>query len=164
MPVNDPQWGRRGGGDERGGSGGNSGNGSGNRNQGPPDLDELWRNFNDRLGGLFGRKRSGNGRPDRPPGGFRQFGSGALLLVVLVFVVWMASGYFIVDARQRAVVLTFGRFTRTATEGLNWRWPYPIQSHELVNIQLVRRVIVGYHERSEEHTSELQSRRDLVCR
>jgi membrane protease subunit HflK len=148
MPVNDPQWGRRGGADDRGGSGGNQGDGSGNRNQGPPDLDELWRNFNDRLGALFGRKRSGGSgdRQDRPPSNMRQFGSGAVLLVVLVFIVWMASGYFIVDARQRAVVLTFGRYTRTAAEGLNWRWPYPIQSDELVNIQLVRRVLVGYHE------------------
>ena len=78
MSLNDPQWGRRGGG---GGGGGN---------QGPPDLDELWRNFNQRLAAIFGRR--GGGAPGGEPPSFRQLGGGAGLLVVLVLVVWLASG------------------------------------------------------------------------
>jgi len=130
MSLNDPQWGRRGG----GGGGGN---------QGPPDLDELWRNFNQRLAAIFGR-RGGGGAPGGEPPSFRQLGGGAGLLLVLVLVVWLASGFYIVDASQRGVVLTFGRYTQTTDPGLRWRWPYPIQSQEVVNISQVRTIEVGY--------------------
>ena len=131
MSLNDPQWGRRGGG---GGGGGN---------QGPPDLDELWRNFNQRLAAIFGR-RGGGGAPGGEPPNFRQLGGGAGLLVFLVLVVWLASGFYIVDASQRGVVLTFGRYSQTTEPGLRWRWPYPIQSQETVNISQVRTIEVGY--------------------
>jgi len=131
MSLNDPQWGRRGGG---GGGGGN---------QGPPDLDELWRNFNQRLAAIFGR-RGGGGAPGGEPPNFRQLGGGAGLLVFLVLVVWLASGFYIVDASQRGVVLTFGKYSQTTEPGLRWRWPYPIQSQEIVNISQVRTIEVGY--------------------
>jgi len=130
MSLNDPQWGRRGGG---GGGGGN---------QGPPDLDELWRNFNQRLAAIFGRR--GGGAPGGEPPSFRQLGGGAGLLIFLVLVVWLASGFYIVDASQRGVVLTFGRYSQTTDPGLRWRWPYPIQSQEIVNISQVRTIEVGY--------------------
>jgi hypothetical protein len=39
-----------------------------NRNDGPPDLDELWRDFNKKLSGLFGGKGGGAGRPAPAPG------------------------------------------------------------------------------------------------
>jgi len=101
MSLNDPNWGR-------GGSRGPQGPGGGN--QGPPDLDELWRNFNRRLGDLFGKRR----RADEPPSGGGgpsswQFGGGAGVLLLLVLGVWLASGFYIVDAASRGVVLTFGR-------------------------------------------------------
>src|SRR5262245_64617238 len=129
MSLNDPQWGRRGGG---GGGGGN---------QGPPDLDELWRNFNQRLSTIFGRR--GGAAGGEPPS-FRQLGGGVGLLVVLVLVVWLASGFYIVDASQRGVVLTFGRYAQTTDPGLRWRLPDPIQSQEIVNISQVRTIEVGY--------------------
>src|SRR5499426_4874940 len=69
---------------------------------------------------------------------------GVGLLVVLVLVVWRASGFYIVDASQRGVVLTFGRYAQTTDPGLRWRLPYPIQSHEIVNISQVRTIEVGY--------------------
>ncbi len=130
MSLNDPQWGRRGG----GGGGGN---------QGPPDLDELWRNFNQRLAAIFGRRGGGSAGGGEPPS-FRQLSGGAGLLIFLVLVVWLASGFYIVDASQRGVVLTFGRYAQTTDPGLRWRWPYPVQSHEIVNISQVRTIEVGY--------------------
>ena len=130
MSLNDPQWGRRGG----GGGGGN---------QGPPDLDELWRNFNQRLATIFGRRGGGGGAGAEPPS-FRQLGGGVGLLVVLVLVVWLASGFYIVDASSRGVVLTFGKYSQTTEPGLRWRLPYPIQSQEVVNISQVRTIEVGY--------------------
>jgi membrane protease subunit HflK len=130
MSLNDPQWGRRGG----GGSGGN---------QGPPDLDELWRNFNQRLAGIFGRRGGGGGGGTEPPS-LRQLGGGFGLLAGLVVVVWLASGFYIVDESQRGVVLTFGKYAETTRPGLRWRVPYPVQSAEVVNVSQVRTVELGY--------------------
>ena len=130
MSLNDPQWGRRGG----GGGGGN---------QGPPDLDELWRNFNQRLSSIFGRRGAGNSGGGEPPS-IRQIGGGFGLLVGLVLLVWLASGFYIVDESQRGVVLTFGRYSQTTGPGLRWRVPFPVQSVELVNVTQVRTIEIGY--------------------
>src|SRR5678816_980096 len=133
MSLNDPNWGR--------GSRGPQGPGGGN--QGPPDLDELWRNFNRRLSELFGRRRRGGDEPPRTPSSW-QIGGGASLLVVLIVLVWLASGFYIVVEGQRGVVLTFGRYSQETASGLRWRMPWPIQSHEIVNLGQVRTLEVGY--------------------
>ncbi len=126
MSLNDPQWGRRPG-------------------QGPPDLDELWRDFNRKLNGLFGRRRGGGGG-DEPgaPGGRKMGGGGASLLLGLVFAVWLASGFYIVNEGQRGVVLRFGKYAETTMPGPRWRLPYPIETAEVVNLSQVRTAEVGY--------------------
>ena len=137
MSLNDPNWGR-------GGSRGPQGPGGGN--QGPPDLDELWRNFNRRLQKLFGRRKRDGDEPPSGGGGPSpwQFGGGAGVLVALVLAVWLASGFYIVVEGQRGVVLTFGRFSQETSPGLRWRLPWPIQSAEIVNLAQVRTLEVGY--------------------
>ena len=136
MSLNDPNWGR-------GGSRGPQGPGGGN--QGPPDLDELWRNFNRRLGELFGRRRRGGAdEPPTPPSSSWRFGGGAGVLFALVLAVWLASGFYIVVESQRGVVLSFGRFSQETGPGLRWRLPWPIQSNEIVNLQQVRTLEIGY--------------------
>ncbi len=147
MSLNDPQWGNR-------GSDSGGGNNGGKRpNQGPPDLEELWRDLNRRLSGMFEKKGgSGDGGSNggnRPPVDFNPkfLGGGITLLVGIVLLVWLASGFYIVDASQRGLVLQFGEYKEGSvpTEpGLRWRLPYPIQSHELVNISGVRTLEVGY--------------------
>ena len=122
MALNDPQWGRRG-------------------NDGPPDLDELWNRFRQRLSGLLGGK--GGGRQPGDTGG-KQFRGGALILVGLVVLIWLASGVYIVDASQRGIVLRFGKYLQTTQPGPNWHLPYPIESVEIVNLSQVRNVEVGY--------------------
>lgn len=141
MSLNDPQWGNRG-----------NDNGGGKRpNQGPPDLEELWRDLNQRLSGMFGKKGGGRGNGDNSGGGLppvdfnpKFLGGGIGLLIVVVILVWLASGFYIVDASQRGLVLQFGRYKESTDSGLRWRLPYPIQSHELVNISGVRTLEVGY--------------------
>src|ERR1051325_2116939 len=138
MSLNDPHWGRG----SRGPGG--SGGGPGGATRGPPDLDELWRNFNRRLGELFGRRRRGGGdEPPRTPSS-GQIGGGASLLAVLIVLVWLASGFYIVVEGQRGVVLRFGRYSQETNPGLRWRLPWPIQSHEIVNLAQVRTLEVGY--------------------
>ncbi len=131
MSLNDPNWGR--------GSRGPGGN------QGPPDLDELWRSFNRKLNDLFGGRRGGGGgdMPPAAPSG-RMLGGGAGVLVALVLAIWLASGFYVVDAASKGVVLTFGRYTEQTDPGLRWRMPFPIQSHEIVNLSQVRTIEVGY--------------------
>ncbi len=124
MALNDPQWGKRG-------------------NDGPPDLDELWRRLNQRLNSLFGGK--GGGGAPLGPGNARQIGGGFGLLVILVVLVWLASGFYIVDASQRGVVLRFGSYVGSITEpGPRWHWPWPIESAEVVNVTGVRTIEIGY--------------------
>jgi membrane protease subunit HflK len=135
MSLNDPNWGR-------GGSRGPQGPGGGN--QGPPDLDELWRNFNRRLADLFGRRRRDGGGEPPSSGGGRFAVGGAGLLFLVAIAIWFASGFFIVVEGTSGIVLTFGKYARESTSGLNWRLPWPIQSHEIVNLQQVRTLEVGY--------------------
>ncbi len=145
MSINDPQWGNRGDGDDSGGKKPRR------PNDGPPDLEELWRDFNRKLSGMMGKKQgggnSGNGGGPRLPEvdfNSKLFGGGIWLLLGLIVVVWLASGFYIVDASQRGVVLQFGKRLETTEPGLRWRLPYPIQSHELVNLTGVRTVEIGY--------------------
>jgi modulator of FtsH protease HflK len=126
------------------------------RNDGPPDLDELWRDFNRKLGGLFGGKNnasrpsgSGDGNGGGPSGGpnfqpdMKSAGIGAGLIAGVVALIWLGSGFFIVQEGQQAVVTSFGRFSHTADAGFQWRMPYPFQAHETVNVTQLRSREVG---------------------
>jgi membrane protease subunit HflK len=139
MSLNDPRWGRRPEGDNKAQEGKKPG-------EGPPDLDQLWRDFNQRLNRLFGQKN--NGGDAGGPGGYRPDMKGAGITASVVFVVialiWLASGAFIVQEGQAGVVTTFGKLSHTTGAGFNWRWPYPFQSHETVNVSQVRTAEIGY--------------------
>lgn len=152
--LNDPRWGR---GDDKNAEGGrnegnrrpdnNNGGGRG-PNQGPPDLDELWRDFNRKLGGLFGGKKGGNGGGFNGGGGnfqpdMKSAGVGAGLIAIVVVVIWMGTGIFIVQEGQQAVITRFGSYNSTVGAGINWRLPYPIERHEVVYVTQIRSVDVG---------------------
>jgi membrane protease subunit HflK len=130
MAWNDPQWGNK---DNR-------------KNSGPPDLDELWRRFNQRLNSMFGNKGGGGG--DRgegfSPGGLPGGGNLVGLLIGALALVWVASGFYIVDTGQRGVVLRFGKYVETTEPGPRWHLPWPVESREVVNVDQVRTVEIGY--------------------
>ena len=134
MSLNDPQWGRK------------PGRGGGNNNSGPPDLDEIWNNLGQRLNSLLGRKGGGEGDGQEPPK--RTMGNlplgGMGLLIAIILLIWLASGFYIVDQGRRGIVLTFGKYTETTLPGPRWHLPYPIQSAEVVNLSQVKTVEVGY--------------------
>lgn len=120
-------------------------------NQGPPDLDELWRDFNRKLGGLFGGGRGGDNRPPGGNGGnggglrpdMKNAGFGLGLIAVVAVLIWLGTGFFIVNEGQQAVITQFGRYKATVGAGFNWRLPYPIQRHEIVVTSQIRSVDVG---------------------
>ena len=133
---------------------GNNGRGRGQGpNQGPPDLDELWRDFNRKLGSLFGGSRNGGRGNNKGPqgggsgGGFqpdmKSAGVGAGLIAGVVVLIWLGTGFFIVQEGQQAVITQFGKYKSTLGAGFNWRLPYPIQRHELVFVTQIRSVDVG---------------------
>jgi membrane protease subunit HflK len=122
-----------------------------NRGDGPPDLDELWRDFNRKLSGLFGGKGGGQ-RPSRDNGNggggnfqpdMKSAGVGMFLIAGVAVLVWLGSGVFIVQEGQQSVVTTFGRYTNTRDAGIQFRWPYPFQAHETVSVTQLQSVDVG---------------------
>ena len=124
------------------------------KGDGPPDLDELWRDFNNKLGGLFGGKKpsrpgngSGSGSGDGGGPSFqpdmKSAGIGAGLIAGVVALIWLGSGFFIVQEGQQAVVTSFGKYSGTVGAGFSWRFPYPFQAHDTVPFTQLRTVEVG---------------------
>jgi membrane protease subunit HflK len=128
------------------------GRGPQQQQSGPPDLDELWRDFNRKLGQIFGGK-GGPQRPQGPSGSgggsggpeipafIKNLGIGVILGGALL--VWLATGFFIVQEGQQAVITQFGKYHSTVGAGFNWRMPYPVQRHELVFVTQIRSVDIG---------------------
>lgn len=108
-------WGRRGG-----------------NNQGPPDLDDMLKKLRERFSGSSGGSGGGSG------GSGPSIPRGIVPLVIAAAVaLWLASGFYVVDERERGVVLQFGDYVATTTPGLRWHIPTPIQSVEKVNVTSV---------------------------
>jgi len=127
MSLNDPQWGKRG----------------SNNSGGPPDLDEIWRNVNRRINELFGRRNGGGDTGGGDPRTGLKLG-GAGLLAALVLLVWLASGFYIVDEGRRGVVTRFGKYTETTQPGPRWHLPYPVEAVEVVDFSQVKTIEIGY--------------------
>jgi len=126
MGLNDPQWGKK-------------------NNGGPPDIEAVLRDINKKISALFGNKGSGTGGTG-DGGNSNKFNASIGLITVVVVLIWIASGFYIVDASQRGVVLRFGSFVETTQPGPRWHMPFPIESVEVVNISQVRTVEIGYRE------------------
>ncbi|MDB5790640.1 MAG: HflK protein [Massilia sp.] len=140
LSLNDPRWGKNPGSDHKAQEGRRPG-------EGPPDLDQMWRDFNARLNRLFGNRGANGGDAGGPyRGEGRGAGITASVIGFIVLLIWLASGAFIVQEGQVGVVTTFGRLSHTTGAGFNWRWPAPIQSHETVNVSQVRTAEVGYRD------------------
>ncbi|KAF0814321.1 Modulator of FtsH protease HflK [Andreprevotia sp. IGB-42] len=120
MSQNDPQW--------------------GGRRNGPPDLDDIFRNVKNKLSGLFGSNGNNNPQPDRGNAG----AAGAGIVVGVLVVLWAASGFYVVDERENAVITRFGSYAGTVeNSGLHWHLPWPIERREIVNVTEIRSLEVG---------------------
>ncbi len=138
----------------------------------PPDLEEVWREFNKKLGGLFGNKPKSNrptsadlgpkkGTPspnddssskqsaqsNQPPRmsvpNPQAFTAIASVAALVIAAFWFATGFYIVQEGQVAVITQFGKYQDTAGAGLHWRLPYPVQNDQRVDISRVRKVEIG---------------------
>lgn len=119
---------------------------------GPPDLDELFKDLRNKLGGILGQKKARNngGSGDQPPRNAPISGDslpiGPIILIILL--IWMATGFYIVDQGSRGVVLRFGKNTEITQPGPRWHIPYPVETVEVVNQEQVRTIEVGYRSSS----------------
>jgi membrane protease subunit HflK len=139
LSLNDPRWGHKPKSNE-----GRRPNNNNNKNDsdGPPDLEQLWNDFNQRLNRLFGGKRGGGDGSFRPDA--RGIGLTATVVGAIAVLIWLASGAFIVQEGQVGIVTTFGRLSHVTGAGFNWRWPAPFQAHETVNTAQVQTAEIGY--------------------
>ena len=143
--LNDPRWGS----DKKDGE--RKANEGKKPGEGPPDMEQLWRDFNQRLNSFFGQKNRpegpGNGAPP-PAGGPRPDMAGmratGVAIGAVAVMIWLASGSFIVQEGQTGIVYTFGKVSHTTGSGFNWRWPYPFQRDETVKVSQMRMIEVGY--------------------
>jgi membrane protease subunit HflK len=113
------------------------------KEQGPPDLDQVFRNLRDKLAGLFGGGRGGAEQP------INHLGLGLIVLVAIVL--WLLTGFYVVNQGERGVVLQFGKKSEVTGPGLHWRWPFPMERAEKVNVDQVSTVWIG--RRGEKTTS-----------
>ena len=113
------------------------GNKGGNKQDGPPDLDEVFKKLNEKVTSLFGGKggKSGGGSAQ---GGAKGFG----FIAAVVLVLWGFSGIYIVDEGREGVVLRFGGFDRITSPGPHW-YPRFIETVEIVDVERVRSVNIG---------------------
>ena len=121
---------------------------SGNNNNQPPDLDELWRDFNQKLGQFFGGNKGKPTQAPRPPEGG---GEPPKIIVIPVIpivlgaaaVLWLASGTFMVQEGQQAVVTRLGKLHHTVGPGVGWRYPWPMERAEIVDVTQLRSIEIG---------------------
>jgi membrane protease subunit HflK len=135
MSLHDPRWGHK-------PNDPKAQQNKGQGNDGPPDLDQLWRDFNQRLNRLFGKRGGGDGGGYRPDA--RGVGVTASVVGAILLLIWLASGAFIVPEGQVGLVTTFGELSHKTGAGFNWRWPVPFQAHETVNVTQVQTAEIGY--------------------
>ena len=109
-----------------------------NNNQTPPELDEVIKDFKNKFNSTFGGKSSGNtGASKAAKGSFKY-------LVILALIVWLLTGIYIVDPAERGVVLRFGAFQESTTQGPHWHIPYPVESVYKINVEQIRSAEIGF--------------------
>ena len=71
-------------------------------------------------------------------------GIGLWVIAALILLLWLGSGLYVVGPGERGVVLLFREATEQTEPGLRYHLPWPVQSHEIVDIAQVRRAEVGF--------------------
>ncbi|KQH83941.1 membrane protease HflK [Vibrio furnissii] len=113
--------------------GNNNRGGKGGREQGPPDLDEVFNKLSQKLGGKFGKKGGGGKGPSFSGGGAIGFG----VIAAIAIAIWFFAGFYTIGEAERGVVLRLGKYDRIVDPGLNWR-PRFIDEVTPVNVQAIR--------------------------
>ena len=133
----------------------------GANNDGPPDLDELFVDLRKKIDNVFNIKSNtnnngsnGNSGNSKQPINSNSNGLPTGTIILIVLLIWMATGFYIVDQGARGVVLRFGKNTEITQPGPRWHIPYPVETVEVVNQEQVRTNEVGYRSSGAGGTSQ----------
>ena len=127
-------------------------------NQTPPELDEVIKDFKNKFNSTFGGKSSGNSGASKAAKGSFKY------IFILAFIVWMATGIYIIDPAERGVVLRFGAFQTSTTQGPHWHIPYPVESVYKVNVEQVRSAEIGFRNAQNSYSSGVSSESLMLTR
>ena len=110
----------------------------GGNKQTPPELEEVIKDFKNKFNARFGGGSSGKGGVSKvAKGSFKYF-------VILAVLLWLLSGIYIIDPAERGVILRFGAFQTSTTQGPHWHIPYPIETVYKVNVERIRAAEIGF--------------------
>ena len=127
-------------------------------NQTPPELDEVIKDFKNKFNSTFGGGSSGKtGTSKAAKGSFKY-------IFILAFIVWMATGVYIIDPAERGVVLRFGAFQTSTTQGPHWHIPYPVESVYKVNVEQVRSAEIGFRNTQNSYSGGVSSESLMLTR
>ena len=127
-------------------------------NQTPPELDEVIKDFKNKFNSTFGGGSSGkSGASKAAKGSFKY-------IFILAFIVWMATGIYIIDPAERGVVLRFGAFQSSTTQGPHWHIPYPVESVYKVNVEQVRSAEIGFRNAQNSYSGGVSSESLMLTR
>jgi len=137
-----------------------------NQGEGPPDLDELLSDLKNKIGRIFGKKETDQ-KTSKPSGGNPTPNSTSdqlpiVPILLIVVLLWAATGFYIVDQGSRGVVLRFGKNTEVTMPGPRWHIPFPIESAEVVNLEQVRTIEVGYRSAGDADARSKEVRESLM--
>ena len=129
-----------------------------NNNQTPPELDEVIKDFKNKFNSTFGGKSSGNSGASKAAKGSFKY------IFILAFIVWMATGIYIIDPAERGVVLRFGAFQTSTIQGPHWHIPYPVESVYKVNVEQVRSAEIGFRNAQNSYSGGVSSESLMLTR
>ena len=124
-----------------------------NNNQTPPELDEVIKDFKNKFSNTFG----GGGSSSNNTGASKMAKGSFKYVLILAVLVWLLSGIYIVDPAERGVVLRFGAFQTSTTQGPHWHIPYPIESVYKVNVEQVRATEIGFRNTQNSYSGGVSS-------
>ena len=127
-------------------------------NQTPPELDEVIKDFKNKFNSTFGGKSSGNSGASKAAKGSFKY------IFILAFIVWMATGIYIIDPAERGVVFRFGAFQTSTTQGPHWHIPYPVESVYKVNVEQVRSAEIGFRNAQNSYSGGVSSESLMLTR
>jgi membrane protease subunit HflK len=130
---------------------------------GPPDLDEVFRDLGRKIDGLFKRKpKIVNGKNGNSSDNNNQNTIPLGPIFLAVFLIWLLTGFYIVDQGSRGVILRFGENIGVSQPGPRWHIPFPIESVEIINQEQVRTIEVGYRSSSDLAANSQDLRESLM--
>ncbi|MDP3678599.1 MAG: FtsH protease activity modulator HflK [Methylotenera sp.] len=132
-------------------------------NEGPPDLDEVMRDLSRKINTLFGKSGGNQSKPQSNRPQANPVNLPVLPILAVVMLIWLGTGFYIVDQGSLGVVSRFGKMLDETTEpGPRWHLPYPVESVSVVNMEQVRRLEVGYRSSAEGGGSKTKQPREAL--